>query len=362
MKIDFLLHLSPTQLSEITLVKSSTIASAFVHSILEGATAKGYDINQILRESEISPNVLQYPKSRVTFRQMELLGKSLADLLNDENYGLTDKPQRKNTYKLICHSIISADTVEEALKLYVEFLNMLDDSLEYELVEETQHLTLQLTRRPARSIKNNYVIEHILLVIHRTLCWLANTQISILCANLDYSEPDHSKEYRYIFYNASVFFDQQHCSISFNHHYLQLENVRTKDDLEDFLDHPSLVLLSRTYKTENLSTQLRTWLERQLTRYHSAPNIDIAAAHFELHPQAMRRQLKKEGPTYQDIKMEIQRDLAINLISHQKDSVESIAFQLDFSESRAFIRAFKRWTGLTPLAYKKLSKLHQDWH
>ena len=36
--------------------------------------------------------------------------------------------------------------------------------------------------------------------------------------------------------------------------------------------------------------------------------------------------------------------------------MEAMAFELGFSERAAFIRAFKRWTGLTPLAYRKLSQ------
>ncbi len=322
--------------------------------------AQGYDAHKILSENGISPNILQHSKSRVTFRQMAALSKSLSVLLNDENYGLTDRPQRLNTYKLICYSIISAGNIEEALRLYVEFLNILEDSVAYQLFDENEHFVLQLIRRPQRHIQNDYVIEHQLLAIHRTLCWLANQHIPILSADLDYPEPRHSSEYRYIFYNAPVFFDQTYSSISISRHYLELPNVRKKDDLEGFLDGTSLMLLSKVFKAGSLSTRLRSWLERELIKHQSVSSIDSAAEHFQLHPQAMRRQLINEGSSYQVIKMETRRDLAINLISHQKDSVESIAFQLGFSESSAFIRAFKRWTGLTPLTYKKHSENHTD--
>jgi AraC-like DNA-binding protein len=73
-----------------------------------------------------------------------------------------------------------------------------------------------------------------------------------------------------------------------------------------------------------------------------------------MHPQAIRRVLKKECTSFQDIKMEIRRDLAINLINNQQHSVEQISEKLGFSEQSSFFRAFKNWTGLTPLAYRKL--------
>jgi AraC-like DNA-binding protein len=33
--------------------------------------------------------------------------------------------------------------------------------------------------------------------------------------------------------------------------------------------------------------------------------------------------------------------------------VEDIAFLIGFSESPAFVRAFKRWTGMAPSAYRR---------
>jgi len=336
-------------------MKSSTIASAFVRNMLEGAIAKGHNVDHVLAENGISPDILLEDKSRVTFDQLARLSRSLMRLLDDESYGLTDKPQRKNTFKLICYSAINAETVGEALKLFVEFLDVVESSLGFELVPHNEQLTCRLKRHPESKIKNHYAIDHLMLVLHRTLCWMANTRIPILRVNLDYPPPAYRDEYRYIFYDAPIFFDQKHCSMTFNQKAMNLLNVRDKTQLVEFLKLAPLTLLSQTFKTDDLSSQLRNWLEKQITKHQVAPDIDAAAAHFRLHPQTMRRQLKKEGTSYQDIKTETRRDLAINLINHQKHSIESIAFQLNFSEPSAFIRAFKGWTGLTPLAYRKLS-------
>ena len=75
---------------------------------------------------------------------------------------------------------------------------------------------------------------------------------------------------------------------------------------------------------------------------------------MELHPQSLKRRLKKEGITYQMLKEETRRDMAINLIGQKRYSVEVIGFMLGYSDASTFIRAFKTWTGLTPLAYGKM--------
>ena len=240
--------------------------------------------------------------------------------------------------------------------MLVEFMNVMEGSLVNELVFRADGVSYQLRRRPKSRIKNVYAIEHMLVTIHRTLCWMANIRIPIIHASLDYPAPSYASEYRYIFMGAPIAFDQPECAISFARNSLSLQNVRDIVQLKEFLKQAPLTLLSQTMTEDNLSFRLRGWLERQLTKHHTAPDIVQAAATFKLHPQALRRQLKKEGSSYHDIKTETRRDLAINMVQSRILSIEAIAAQLDFSEASAFIRAFKQWTGLTPLAYRRMSR------
>ncbi len=327
-----------------------------VHNMLEGARAQGFNVKQILLEAGISPNILLQARARITFEQLSRLSRSLMTLLGDENLGLADRPQRLNTYKLACYAAMNAATIGEALGLLVEFMNVMEGSLVNELVFDAGGVSYQLRRRPKSRIKNVYAIEHMLVTVHRTLCWMANIRIPIIHASLDYPAPSYASEYRYIFMGAPIAFDQPECAISFARSSLSLQNVRDIVQLKEFLKQAPLTLLSQTMTEDNLSFRLRGWLERQLTMHHTAPDIVLAAATFKLHPQALRRQLKKEGSSYQDIKTETRRDLAINMLQSRVLSIEAIAAQLDFSEPSAFIRAFKQWTGLTPLAYRRMSR------
>lgn len=336
-------------------MESSTVASPFIVNMLQGARESGYNVNDILAGCGISTSILREPRSRVTFKQLSDLSLALMRLLDDESYGLLPKPQRHNTFKLATYSAINADTIGKALGLISDFGNILDNGLSFSLQRGAKHTVYQLTRRTGGGIKNNYAIEHHLITIHRTLCWMADVRIALPWVNLDYPAPHYHSEYRYLFYGAPVRFARSHSALCFDKASMDLPNVRNIEQLKLFLRQIPLTLLSQTTAPRELSAQLRIWLHRQLQKKHRLPDINSAAARFDLHPQAMRRQLKKEDTSYQDIKMEVRRDLAVYLINRQDLSVETIAYQLDFSEPSAFIRAFKGWMGLTPLAYRKLS-------
>jgi AraC-like DNA-binding protein len=49
----------------------------------------------------------------------------------------------------------------------------------------------------------------------------------------------------------------------------------------------------------------------------------------------------------------MRRDYALHLLGKRGLSIEEIAYRTGFSESSAFIRAFKTWTGVTPYTYRK---------
>ncbi len=337
------------------LIESSTVASPFVEKLLEGAKAKGYNVNQILRENGISPNVLLVRGSRVTFEQLAALTLALVRLLDDEFLGLTDRPVRRNTFRLSCYSVINAETLGEAMKIMTDFANIAEGALIHELQHHGQQVSYTLRRRPRRHIRNSYAMEYCMLSIHRTLNWMGNRRLPLQRVNADYAVPAYHDEYRHMFYGAPVFFDQPHSALVFPASVLGVHNVRDMKQLKDFVKQAPLTLLSQTIKPDDLPGQLRVWVERQLSRHQHAPDINAASRALGLHPQALRRQLIKHGTNYKTIKTEVRRDLAINLIGDAARTVESISALLDFSEPSAFIRAFKGWTGLTPLAYRKLS-------
>ncbi len=76
------------------------------------------------------------------------------------------------------------------------------------------------------------------------------------------------------------------------------------------------------------------------------------ARQLHMSPQTLRRHLSEEGSSFQELKDHLRRDLAIYHLGRSDLSIQDIAEQLGFSEPSAFHRAFKKWTGLTPGAYR----------
>ena len=132
-------------------MESTTIASPVVRNMLEGARSRGYNVRQILLENGISPNILEQPRARITFPQLARLSRYLMRLMDDECYGLMERPWRRNTFKIACYAAISADTVGGALSLFSEYWNVLENGLVCSFRKDDREVRFEafLARHPA---------------------------------------------------------------------------------------------------------------------------------------------------------------------------------------------------------------------
>jgi AraC-like DNA-binding protein len=74
---------------------------------------------------------------------------------------------------------------------------------------------------------------------------------------------------------------------------------------------------------------------------------------LQISSSTLRRRLEAEGQSYQSIKDQLRRDMAIDLLSFSQLSVMDIAGELGFAETSAFHRAFKKWTDANPGEYRR---------
>ena len=86
------------------------------------------------------------------------------------------------------------------------------------------------------------------------------------------------------------------------------------------------------------------------------PHLSDIAASLAMGPRTLQRRLSDRGRTYQALVDEARRQLAQQLVSGSRYTLSEIAFLTGFSEQSAFTRAFKRWSGQTPGAYRMASQ------
>ena len=77
------------------------------------------------------------------------------------------------------------------------------------------------------------------------------------------------------------------------------------------------------------------------------------AGQLGLSRQSLFRKLRAEGVTFEKVLDGLRHELALRYLNGEDLSVKETAFRLGFSEPASFSRAFKRWTGSSPMAARR---------
>ncbi|WP_317928827.1 helix-turn-helix domain-containing protein [Halioxenophilus sp. WMMB6] len=82
--------------------------------------------------------------------------------------------------------------------------------------------------------------------------------------------------------------------------------------------------------------------------------IGDIASELSLSKRTLQRRLQQQDLSYAEIRDKVRFHYSIDYLIEQNASIDSISSALDFSDRTSFTNAFKRWTGLSPSAFRKL--------
>jgi AraC-like DNA-binding protein len=113
-----------------------------------------------------------------------------------------------------------------------------------------------------------------------------------------------------------------------------------------------VAVIQKLPKGEATTDAVRRHLASELGK--GQPTLEQIAPRLHMSPRTLHRRLDEEGTSYRQILTEVRRELASRHLMECRLAIGEIAFLPGFSEPSAFHRAFKRWTGHGPLAYRGL--------
>ncbi len=109
-------------------------------------------------------------------------------------------------------------------------------------------------------------------------------------------------------------------------------------------------LISTDEIGQDLDQLIQDYLMRSFPRM---PDMEMAARNFHMTSRTLRRRLRQKNVSFTNIRDRVRQAVAKELLLTTTQSIAEISGQLGFAGTTSFINAFKRWTGKTPLSYRK---------
>lgn len=186
--------------------------------------------------------------------------------------------------------------------------------------------------------------------MHGITCWLVGRRVPLRQVDFRCGPPEHGADYR-LFFGAPVRFHAPVSRLAFDAAFLTLPSIRNERALREFLRRAPANILVRYRHDAGLAARVRGRLrDRPAPAW---PTFEELARQMRLPASTLRRRLAEEGQSYRDIKDELRRARAEDLLLGGSRAVAEIAAELGFSEPSAFHRAFRKWTGLSPGAFRR---------
>lgn len=325
---------------------------AFVQAILLGYEKYGVNPANMLTRVGISATALRTAGARITGRQMELVSEIAMRELDDEALGWFSQRLRWGTYGLLFRASLPSPTLAIALRRWLRHHWLLTNDIELNLKVSGDTATLSIIEHQPLGAMRSFCLLSTLRYIHGYACWSLDSQIHLNHVCLPHARPADADVYDVVF-SRPVEFDAPQACFSFDASYLALPQVRDDHALRQLLRRP-LPLSLRPYRRDRMTiNRVRNLLRDDLARFH---NVQTVARHLNISTRTLHRQFEDQGASFQALKDEVRRDLALDLLHRSDKPIKQIACSLGFGSEKSFFRVFNRWTGTTPGEMRRLGK------
>lgn len=326
-----------------------TISIAFVHGMLSGARAHGESCDAFLGDAGIAPELLAQGSARVTADQYVALFRSLTERRNDELLGLLSRPLKRGSLALVVRSTLGSGTIEVAMRRAAHTFGLLQDDVALEAVRDGGLAGWALRLVDPANPRPFFLHEMLLRVFWRLLAWLAGGKLQAARFDFAYSSPEYAGSYGKIF-PAPLHFGRKQSAFWFDATLLQQPVRRDEIALRAFLAEAQASVVVPRRGEDVISARVRGHLQQMQTAW---PDLIATASALHMSPSTLQRRLALEGTSFQSVKDELRRDMAIVRLNTSAVPLAALAYELGFGDSAAFQRAFKSWTGSPPGVYRR---------
>ncbi|WP_165787099.1 AraC family transcriptional regulator [Pseudohalioglobus lutimaris] len=318
---------------------------------LEVMEKLGYDRCRCLQGTGVTLQQLDDLGSRITLQQEQRFYRNALDLTDDPLIGLRlGEPFVPQRYGLFGYALLSAETFRHALVIAENFGRLTFSLFSFKFGIEGQSAWFALCDPP--------LLEEDLIAVYmdRDLA-AARVDFSAILGEpfrveslqLPHQGRGNAQAYRQYF-GCEVEFGAPDARFCFDSGVLEKRLPQSDPDSSRHLQQQCQMLIAKLTAQGSFIDEVRMMI---LARPGYFPDIDYIAQRMEMSTRTLRRKLKNEGSNFRDLLEEIRYGLAREYLADTQLPMEEISSLLGYSEAGNFSHAFRRWSGISPTAWRQ---------
>jgi AraC-like DNA-binding protein len=324
-------------------------------NVMHGVIALLQQLNapaeRLLLEAKLSPALLQEPETLLPLRQVLYFMEYAAQKEGIEQFGLlagqyTQIAKLGALGQLLYHS----PTLQAAINTLTHLLPTYNSGDRIWVVDQGDQVWL--CRKFSHQFEAAYqqAVQCSLMIMIHLVQLVAGTEWMPTTIHLATS-PISGLEQLPEFTQSTIAFNQNATAIAIPKLFLS-QPLHNQNDYGKQQRDQDYETLHSSAPAINFLTALRHIIGFQLK--HGYPNIQSTAEIFGISVRSFQRQLGQANLTYSQLIEQVRLERTVQLLRDPNHKLADIAAEIGYTDPGNFSRAFKRWTGVSPKAYKIL--------
>ena len=310
------------------------------------------DLSDLYREFGLNEEELLTQQEWLDTRFLVKAISRLWRVTGDELAGFGKKGLRPGTWALICDFMLSADNLGELYRRGEKICSFIESGeLAISVSVDEYYVYVSTINLTSSQVSQQYLAAIFTVLWHRFACWAVDEYIKLRKASYICVDTGHGSLYEEMLC-CPIEFGQSQNSICFNKKYLSLPVKRSKAELLEWLRNSPADLLYIPGRDTSICAAITRHLHDSLDQYQYFPSFEYVCEQLRMGGQVVRRRLDEEGTSYQKIKDKVRLDKIKLLLSDPNITIAVISEKAGFAEPTALSRAFKKWTGVTPVQFR----------
>lgn len=309
----------------------------------------GINPQRFIEQVGIDSALILETKTRLPSRFVDIGFEKASSLIPDPAFALrAAECWHPSNLGTLGYAWLSSSTLRTGLKRLVRYSRTLGTKATCRLVDERDGLRFTFDHGRGNTPVGCAIVDFALSLILGMCRTNFGAALHPVTVNLRRPKPADPKPYR-DFFGCSIRFGADEDSFTLalsavdkplptsNHELASTFDVILGDQLAEL-------------SASDLQTRCHAYLLKELTS--GEPAEDALAWSMGMSRRTLQRKLGEHGLTYKALLKKTRYDLALRYLDDPARTITDITFLLGFSEQSAFTRAFKRWNGKAPTAYR----------
>ncbi len=318
-------------------------------------TSLGGDAAALLQQARIAPPALADEKGSIPFLKLAHLLEDAADNRECADFGLRLAAAQatlgaSKALGPIGVAMRNAPTLREALQYFADHSHAYSNALRICLdqLPNDGRMFLLIESHPAMPTRQLQAMEHALALMQHVCTTISSGRTRAPEIWFSHEARAPQSVYRSHF-NAAVRFGQSMNGLFFDEK--DLDQPLPERDAQLYEIATSYVDQRFPAVSRSLSSRVRIIITHLLAE--GSCTHERVAAGLNLHPRTLQRRLRDEGESFEAIRDQVRRDVALRHLGQSNVSLVKMTEILGYSETSVLSRSCARWFSASPRQLRK---------